>query len=153
MIELSEGQEEYSGYIQVGANLSNILVLLSGFTFTAITILLSQFQALDNLTSQFILFFLACLFFLFIELLGVNHFQLLQLCKNVPPVTRDLAIFNRLVVSSWILLQLTVVLMFLIWNLVYLSLASGIMLALILLSYLPRLKGRGRFSEQKEHEN
>jgi hypothetical protein len=50
---LSENEMDYSDYFQVKANTSNILVLLSGFTFTGITILLGQFPILGSLTAQF----------------------------------------------------------------------------------------------------
>jgi hypothetical protein len=138
VIDLSENERDYSDYRQVIGNLSNIVVLLSGFTFTAITILLSQFSVLGSLTTQFILFFLAFLFFLFIMLMGTVHVLLSKFCRNFPPVTKDIAGFNRLMILSWVLLQFAVVLMFLIWNLVYLSLASGVMLAIF---NIPQIRG------------
>lgn len=150
VIALSESERDYSDYRQVLGNLSNIVVLLSGFTFTAITILLSQFSVLGSLTSQLILFFLASLFFLFIMLLGMIHGLLTRLCRNFPPVTKDIAGFNRLMLLSWILLQLAVVLMFLIWNLVYLSLASAVILVIF---NIPQIRGvirTRRLNEEKE---
>jgi hypothetical protein len=146
VIALAESEKDYSDYRQVMGNLSSIVVLLSGFTFTGITILLSQFPVLGSVTSQLILFFLASLFFLFIFLLGWIHGMLTRLCRNVPPVTRDIAAFNRLMMLSWVLLQLAVVLMFLIWNLVYLSLALGVMWAVFNMIQIRGLKGWRRFS-------
>lgn len=144
MIALSESEKDYSDYLQVTANTLNLLVLLSGFTFTGITILLSQFPVLVSLTVQLILFFLASLFFLFMFLLGWFNTMLIRLCRNLPPVTREIASFNRLTILSYMLLQLAVVLMFLIWNLVYLSLASGIVLALFVIVQIRGLKRWGR---------
>jgi hypothetical protein len=152
VIAVSENEKDYSDYRQVLGNLSNIVVLLSGFTFTAITILLSQFPVLGSLTSQIILFFLASLFFLFIMLLGMVHGLLTKLCRNFPPVTKDIAGFNRLTILSWILLQLAVVLMFLIWGLVYLSLASGVTMVLFNIPEIRAVIRMGRLSEQGEEK-
>ncbi len=145
---LSESEKDYSEYLQVLANNSSILVLLSGFTFTAITILLSQFPVLDSLTSQFILFFLSSLFFLFMLLLGWVHAIMMRFCRNLPPVTSEIVDFNRLTLLSYMLLQFAVVLMFLIWNLIYLSLASGVVLAMFIISYVRAVKGLRRFSTE-----
>jgi hypothetical protein len=151
VIALSENEKDYSDYLQIGANTINILVLLSGFTFTGITILLSQFPILDSLTAQFVLFFLASLFFLFMLMLGMANTMFMRACRNLPPVTRDVVRFNRLTWVSWTLLQLAVVLMFLIWNLIYLSLATGIMLAMfIIVNISTMLKWSNRLSTKGE---
>jgi len=133
VIALPENEKDYSDYHQIRANTINILVLLSGFTFTAITILLSQYSALSSLTTQLVLFFLTSLFFMFMFLLAWFSINQWKYVRNLPPVTREIAVFNRLVWLSYFLLQLAVVLMFLIWNLVYLSLASGILLAIFII--------------------
>jgi hypothetical protein len=144
VIALSENEKDYSEYLQVGANTSNILILLSGFTFTGITIMLSQFPVLGSLAMQFILFFLASLFFLFMFLLVWANTIWMRFCGNVPLVTREMAGFNRLLTLSYMLLQLAVVLMFLIWNLIYLSLASGVVLTMFIIAYIRGFKGWGR---------
>ncbi len=150
VIALSESEKDYSEYLQAGTNTVNILVLLSGFTFTGITILLSQFPVLGSLAAQFILFFLASLFFLFMFLLAGANVMLLRVCRNLPPVTKEVAGFNRLVLLSWNLLELAVVLMFLIWDLFYLSLASGVMLAVFIIVQIRVLEGWRRFSNGSE---
>ena len=111
----------------------NILVLLSGFTFTAIAILLSQYPVLGSLKLQFILFFLASLLFFFMFLMAWFGGALMRLCKSRPPVTREVVGLNRLIILGYALLQLAVVLMFLVWNLTYLSLASGVVLAMFVI--------------------
>jgi hypothetical protein len=144
VIAISGNEKDYSDYLQVTGNTLNILVLLSGFTFTGITILLSQFPVLGSLTVQFILFFLASLFFLFMFLLTSAQAIWMRLCRNLPPVTREIAGFNRLLILSFMLLQLAVVLMFLIWNLIYLSLASGVVLALFVILQIRGIERQGR---------
>jgi hypothetical protein len=150
VITLSETEKDYSDYRQLIGNLGNIMALFSGFTFTAITILLSQFSILGSLITQLVLFFLTFLFFLFIALVGSVHGNIYRLCRNFPPVTKELASFNRLSLLSWVMMQFAVVLMFLIWDLVYLSLASTVMLVLFNIPQVRGfLKGR-RFSYRGE---
>jgi hypothetical protein len=144
VIALSENEKDYSAYLQVVSNTLNILVLLSGFTFTGITILLSLFPVLGSLTVQFILFFLSSLLFLFMFLLTWLNAMLMRFCRNRPPVTREIAGFNRLTIFGYVLLQLAVVLMFLVWNLAYLSLASGVVLALFVIIQIREVKRMGR---------
>ena len=133
MTAISENEKDYSDYFQVTTNTMNILVLLSGFTFTAITILLSQYPVLGSLKLQFILFFLASLLFFFMFLMAWFGGALMRLCKSRPPVTREVVGLNRLIILGYALLQLAVVLMFLVWNLTYLSLASGVVLAMFVI--------------------
>jgi hypothetical protein len=133
VIAISENEKDYSDYFQVTTNTMNILVLLSGFTFTAITILLSQYPVLGSLKLQFILFFLASLLFFFMFLMAWFGGALMRLCKSRPPVTREVVGLNRLIILGYALLQLAVVLMFLVWNLTYLSLASGVVLAMFVI--------------------
>jgi hypothetical protein len=135
---ISETEKDYSDWRQLMGNLSNIMALFSGFTFTAITILLSQFPVSGSLTAQLVLFFLACLFFLFIMLVGTVHGLMYKRCRCFPPLTKDIAGFNSLSLLSWVLLQFAVVLMFLIWNLVYLSLASAFM---VVVFNIPQVRG------------
>jgi hypothetical protein len=150
VIALSESEKDYSDYFQIAGNTLSILALLSGFTFTGITILLSQFPFLDSLRTQLILFFLACLFFLFMFMMTWFNNRLMSRCRNLPPVTREIASFNRLIFLGWTLLQLAVPLMFLIWNLTYLSLASGTMLALFTIALIETVKVKGRLSYKGE---
>jgi hypothetical protein len=125
-----ENDEDYSDYFQVAANTLNIYVLLSGFTFTGTTILLGLYPTLGSLSVQFILFFLASLFFCFMFQMVWFNSRLMSLCRNRPPVTKSVVYFNHSTLLSFYLLQFSVVLMFLIWNLIYLSLATGIVWAL-----------------------
>lgn len=148
MTAISENEKDYSDYFQITANTGNILVLLSGFTFTAITIMLSLFPVLGSLTVQFILFFLASLFFFFMFLMGWFGNMLMKLCRDRPSVTREVVAFNHLTMLGFHLLQLAVVLMFLVWNLIYLALASGVVLALFVFVQI-----RGYLRSGRSHIN
>lgn len=150
MAAILENEKDYSDYFQVTAHTINILVLLSGFTFTGITILLSQYPVLGNLTVQFILFFLASLLFFFMFLLAWFESTLMRLCRNLPRVTSEVADLNRMIILGYTLLQLAVVLMFLVWNLTYLSLASGVVLAMFVIVEIRGLKRLGRLRVQQQ---
>jgi len=145
---ISENEKDYSDYFQITTNTGNILTLLSGFTFTGITILLSLYPVLGSLAVQFLLFCLASLFFFFMFLMGWFGSMLMKLCRNRPPVTREVLAFNHMTVLGFHLLQLAVVLMFLVWNLVYLALASGVVLALFAFVQM-----RGYFRSGRSHFN
>lgn len=138
---MTESVKDYSDYIQYASSLVSMLSLLGGFTFTAFTILLTLLPDPSNIISQFTLIFLAGLFYMFMSLLGWVHTLMIRYCKNVPPASKAITTFNSLVSLSYMGLGLTMVLMLLIWDLVYLALASGIVWAIsIILSniYLMR---------------
>jgi hypothetical protein len=124
---VTESQKDYSDYIQHASNTNSMLSLLSGFTFTAFTILLAQLPDPSSILSQITLFFIAALFYVFLTELGWMHMQTIRLYSNVPPASRGLNTFNFVNSLSYTGLELTVVLMLLIWNLNYLALATGIM--------------------------
>ena len=131
MIVISKNEKDYSDYIQYASSISSVLSLMSGFTFTAFTILLTQLPDPTSIMSQFTLFFLAALFYLFLILLGWIHaHQMIHYCKNVPQASKGLNTFNSILPLSYMGLQLTIVLMLLIWNLIYLALATAIMWAI-----------------------
>lgn len=123
--------KDYSDYIQFSSNICSILSLLCGFTFAALTILLAQLPNPSILVSQLTLFFLAILFYVFLTLISWMHLQTIRYCKNVPPTSRALNTFSLVTTLSYAGLEFTVVLMFLIWNLNYLALVTGIVWAIL----------------------
>jgi len=103
---VTENEKDYSDYIQYASSSASVLSLLSGFTFTAFTILLAQLPDPSSIISQFTLFFLAALFYIFITLLAWLHtFQMIRYCKNVPPASKGLDTFNYISALSYIGLQ------------------------------------------------
>jgi len=132
---VTTNEKDYSDYIKHLSNLNSVGSLLAGFTFTTITLLITRLPDPSSIMSQLVLFFIAVLFFLFIFLVGWNANTIIYFCRNVPPKTKQLSIFNLLTVMSYILLGVTVILMFLLWNLIYLALASGIVWALFIISF------------------
>jgi hypothetical protein len=138
---MSTNDEDYSSFLAYETWASQIIALFCGFTFTVITILLVELPAPIQIQSQIILFFLASLFNLF-QFLLFSYILYLAFCiKAVPPELKRLGTHARvhelLTVLSFYLLGLAVVLMFFLWNLLYLALASGVVYALfIILAYV-----------------
>jgi hypothetical protein len=124
---VTESETDYSCYVQMLSGTGSIISLLSGFTFTAFTILLTQLSDPSGVASQFTLFFLACLFYLFMDLLMWSSGQVLRYTKNIPPLSKGTNTFNFLMLVSFWAMGTTMVLMSFIWNLIYLALATGIM--------------------------
>lgn len=141
MIVVSKNEKDYSEYIQHLSNLSSVLSLLAGFTFTAFTILLTLLPDPSSIISQFTLVFLAALFYVFMSLLSWSHLLVIRYCKNVPPISKEMNTFNSLAPLSYMALEFAIVLMLLIWNLIYLALASGVVWAIsIILTQIYVLK-------------
>ncbi len=121
---MTHEEEDYSDYSRhINTSISG-LTLISGFTFTAITLLLTRLDNPSSLHSQLMLLFLVILFYLngFIaEHLGV---ETLYYCKRVPPQTRKIAIRTALMFLSFVLFGLAIPFMFLLFDLVYLSVVT-----------------------------
>ncbi len=133
----AENSEQYRDYMRHRTNLNSVLTLFSGFSFTAITILITRLQNPSTLEAQFMLFFLMFMLDFFLFLLGYNTAQLIYLCKYVPPLTTGTRVFNTLFYFGFILFEFAVVAMFLIWNLTFLALTAMVMNILFLIaSYL-----------------
>jgi len=123
--------EDYSNWIQYMSNVTHALSLFSGFTFTSITILLTLLPDPSQISSQITLFLLSILLDFFLFLMGWQTVLVIYYCKNIPPLTTRLHLSSRLWFLSFGLLCMAVTTMFLLWNLTYLALASGIALVLV----------------------
>jgi hypothetical protein len=121
---MTENERDYSDYIQHMSNNLNGLFLYSGFTMTAITVLIAILPDLKSLMVQCTLFFLFALlntFTLLITEIGVNN---LFLCRNIPPVTTRLRRFNTIFFWTQGMWGIALILMFLLSDLPYLALFS-----------------------------
>ena len=127
---MSTEDEDYSSYLAYESVALQVLALLCGFTFTAITLLITLLPNPGSFQSQFTLFFLASMFYLFLFMLFYGIFYLSYCVKAVPPEAKGRRIVMWLWFLSFSLWGIAVVLMFLLWNLTYLALVAGIMYAL-----------------------
>ncbi len=127
---MSANEKDYSSYLAYESMAVQVLALLCGFTFTSITVLLTLLPDPKQVLSQVTLFFLAFMFDLMLFMLSFAMFYLAFCVKAVPPEAkgrRSMMWLWFLIFSLW---GISIVLMFLLWNLIYLALTSGIMYAL-----------------------
>jgi len=127
-------EKDYSDYIKHMSSFNSVASVFAGFTFTILTLLLTQLPDPSSIMSQLTLFFLAVLFDLLAFLVSWNSINNIYFCRNVPPLTKRLAMFNWLSVLSYSLLGVPIVLMFLLWNLIYLALALAVVWALFIIA-------------------
>lgn len=68
--EVSTGEQDYSDYIKYLSNMGNMFSFLTGFMFTAITVLVTRLPNPNSVVAQIALFFMATMLDVFIFLHG-----------------------------------------------------------------------------------
>jgi len=135
---VTENEDEYTRYVRaVAASRVTMLSLFSGFTFSTITILPSQLPDPSSLISQLALFYLVVLFDLCLFLLAWQTIIVVGTYSVRNPPARvkwDLVVFNLLLSAVFVLWGWSVVLMFLLRNMYYLTLASGLLWAAVIVT-------------------
>jgi len=131
---MTTDEEDYSDYIKHMSNISSSGYILAGFTLTTLTLLMALLPDPSQITVQITLFVLACLFDAYMFFAGWSSFNLIYFCRRVPPSTRQLNIFNYLGVVGFSMLGGTIVMIFLLSNLTYLTLASGVIWILFIIA-------------------
>ena len=143
--QMTENEKDYTEYVKcVAGSRVTMLSLLSGFTFSAITLLLFYLSDPSSIISQTTLFFLVVLFDLCLFLLAWQTIIMIGTWNvNITPSRAkwELSVFNLLLIMVFILWGWSVVLMFLIRNLLYLSLISGILWLAVIVIVLTVLRG------------
>ena len=119
-------EEDYSDYSRHINTSINGLTLITGFTFTAITLLLTRLNNSSSLGSQLMLLFLVILFYLDASLAEHLGVETLYCCKRLPPQTRKIAVRATLMMISTALFGLAIPFMFFLFDLVYLSIVTFI---------------------------
>lgn len=124
---MPENEEGYSAYIEYITSNSETFSVFNGFVFTAITILLTLLPNPNEISSQTMLFFLAVLFNLIGFVLHGNERILAYCVKTAPefPPEFKRGLYSRLGHSVYYVFIGTLVLMFLAWNLLYLTIATA----------------------------
>lgn len=123
---MSTTEEDYSDYLSHLGSLMSICSLFSGFTFTAITIFLVQLRDASQIPAQLTLLFLSFFFHVFIFLLSWEAIMKTYYLKT-PPLTRQLNIFNMAMFIGIGFWPMSIAIMFLLWSLPFLALASAAM--------------------------
>jgi len=128
---------DYSDYMSYQSTVVQTFSLLSGFTFTAITIILAAFPDPSQIQTQIILFVLGVLLDIFL-LFVVQEHHILAICLRIAPQLPEKWMrswwfrFNGELLS-WAFLSMSVALMFFLWNLIYLAIASVIVTTLFII--------------------
>jgi len=147
---MSTDETDYSDYITHLSNMGNMYSFLSGFMFTAITVLVTQLPDPSSIMAQFILFFMAVMLDIFIFYMGSFYQRVIYFCKNVPPNSGKKSFFNILSDTSVVLgLGGITVLLFLLLNLVFLALAQT--LAWLLVSITVYKSVFKQYYEKRKH--
>ena len=139
---MTENKEQYPAYMEFLSNSSQIWSLFCGFTFATIAILITLLPDPSHMMSQVTLFSMAVLFIIFVFLIFFNFTASTSLYRISPKPQRIVSkaavrVYNLLASLGWGLLSIQPILMFLLWNLVYLASATGIVYALMtILGYL-----------------
>ena len=133
-------EKDYSAYMNYHSSILQTFSLLSGFTFTAITIILAVFPDPSQIRTQIILFVLEVLLDIFLLYVVQENFLLANCVRIGPPLPNAwkkswVSVYFELI--GWTLLSVSVVLMFFLWNLIYLAIASVVVTTLfIVYAYL-----------------
>ncbi len=161
MIEqVSRDEADYTEYVKcVSGSRVTMLSLLSGFTFSAITVLLFYRSDPSSVLSQITLFFLVILFDLCLFLLAWQTIIVIGTWSVIKAPERskwELSVFNFLLIFVFILWGWSVVLMFLLRNLDFLTLISGIIWFIVIVTELVVLRSmvkRLGWSVKEEFKN
>jgi hypothetical protein len=125
---MSDNQFDYSAYISYHIMGSNTFSLFMGFTFTSIVVFLTWLPDPSELRIQIVLFSLALLFHVLGYLLFIEEATLaycVRLAPKLPDGYRG-KIVTRLSNFAWYMFGGIIVLMFLVWGLPVLALASAV---------------------------
>ncbi len=101
---MSEGGEEWTGYIAYRTNRIYVSGLLCGFTFTALIILITSLPDPQRLSSQIVLLFSAVLLDLLIFLLLLSTVELFNYIRKVPRTTSTtnlISLLSLVTIALW----------------------------------------------------
>jgi len=127
---VSENEEKYQAYIEYQSHRNNRYALFSGFTFTVIAILLTQLPDVTQVRAQIALFVLTVMLWVFLHELSGAEAAIINCIRVAPPLpeawkeSKVLRLLSGII--PWMLLGLSVIILYLLWNLLYLALASAI---------------------------
>jgi len=147
---MANNKNPYSEYFDHNKTIAGVLSLFSGFLFTSITILLNWLQNKNELLAQATVLFLTLLFYISLYVLLDNLEMGFHYIKDIPPLTLKVRPFFNLLLIFYLFGAATV-LMFLLFDLFYLSLISGVTwVIIVILSLMTTVK---RFYKQAVTRN
>jgi hypothetical protein len=148
---LAGEKKDYSDYISFLVNGVNIASLFAVFTFTVITLLVTQLPDPSLFIAQVILFFLALIFELLLLIIGWSFWYILYFCEYVPPMTGTAKFASLFAFAMYQMFGIVIVLMFLLLNLAPLAFAAFLMwLIFLVLVYVFNYRPLTRFKETRK---
>ena len=127
---MSEDMDSYSDYFTHNGIIVGVLSLFCGFLFTSIAILLTTLQNRGGILGQATILFLTLVFYFSLFVLLDNLEMAFHYIKNIPPKTLKIRPFFNLLLIFY-LFGTSTVFMFLLFDLLYLAVVSGIVWAII----------------------
>ena len=127
---MSEDMDSYSDYFTHNGIIVGVLSLFCGFLFTSIAILLTTLQNRGGILGQATILFLTLVFYFSLFVLLDNLEMAFHYIKNIPPMTLKIRPFFNLLLIFY-LFGTSTVFMFLLFDLLYLAVVSGIVWAII----------------------
>jgi hypothetical protein len=103
---MSNVEDDYSDYITHMSNTNRNFTTITGFALTTLTLLITLLPDPSQMFAQVTLLFVMFLFELSGFVAGWGAFDLVYFCRKVPPLVRQLKIFNFLSQSAYCLVAL-----------------------------------------------
>ncbi len=129
---VSRDKNSYSDYFAHNSVIVGVLSLFCGFLFTSIAILLTSLQSRGSMLGQGTILFITLVFYFSLYVLLDNLEMAFHYIDDIPPLTLKVRPFFNLLLVFY-LFGFSTVLMFLLFDLFYLALISGVIWAMIIL--------------------
>ena len=145
--------KNYSEYLAHRASWSSIFGLACGFMFTAISFLVAQLPDSPDIGRQSALYFLSLVFYIFLSLIVFNSVEEIYHIREVPQLTKGLNVYNWLIYPAMFMWGISISVVFVFVNLIYLSIATAItwtaiFVALSVVLYKPFIQSRRTMSRK-----
>ncbi len=129
---MPEKENKYAEYFGHNGVIVGVLSLFCGFLFASITILLTSLQAKETVLAQATLFLLTLIFYFSLYVLLDNLEMAFHYIEAIPPLTLTVRPFFNLMLIVYSFGASTI-LMFLLFDLVNLSIVSAVVWILIVI--------------------
>jgi hypothetical protein len=131
--QVSEKKASYSEYFDHNGVIVGVLSLFCGFLFTSITILLTSLQNKESVPAQAAILFLTLIFYFSLYVLLDNLEMAFHYIEDIPPMTLKVRPFLNLLLIFY-LFGTSTILMFLLFNLLFLTVISAVIWVLVVIA-------------------
>jgi hypothetical protein len=149
--KMQECKKDYSSYMEWMQGQKGTYTIISGFTFTTITLLIIYLPNPNSVLSQLIMLLLTIILDLLLFLILLMGVESLQFCKDIPQYMKSLDLCNNLSNIVFVLWGFSVPLIYLLWDFVYLAVLSAIIW--IILMVISNFAIKKPFEQYRRIEN